>query len=150
MHLLVFGCQQLVPRSAVLCVCGSRRGQQFAQQIQLQSPELIEQLRNHIRSRSFSGSAEEHSWWSSSCTQVPPLPPTDSTLCWQQHVKPALCRFCTAALLSIKKILELDCCCSIIKGAHRWVNPSRELFSEYSFLLVHFCPPSFPLWLRFV
>ncbi|XP_056444124.1 small glutamine-rich tetratricopeptide repeat-containing protein beta [Gadus chalcogrammus] len=36
-------------------------GQQFAQQIQQQSPELIEQLRNHIRSRSFSGSAEEHS-----------------------------------------------------------------------------------------
>lgn len=38
------------------------RGQQFAQQIQQQNPELIEQLRNHIRSRSFSGSAEEHSW----------------------------------------------------------------------------------------
>uniref|UniRef100_A0A8B9HDR2 Small glutamine-rich tetratricopeptide repeat (TPR)-containing, beta n=1 Tax=Astyanax mexicanus TaxID=7994 RepID=A0A8B9HDR2_ASTMX len=37
------------------------RGQQFAQQIQQQNPELIEQLRNHIRSRSFSGSAEEHS-----------------------------------------------------------------------------------------
>lgn len=37
-------------------------GQQFAQQIQQQNPELIEQLRNHIRSRSFSGSAEEHSW----------------------------------------------------------------------------------------
>ncbi|XP_024252588.1 small glutamine-rich tetratricopeptide repeat-containing protein beta-like [Oncorhynchus tshawytscha] len=36
-------------------------GQQFAQQIQHQNPELIEQLRNHIRSRSFSGSAEEHS-----------------------------------------------------------------------------------------
>uniref|UniRef100_A0A8C9X663 Small glutamine-rich tetratricopeptide repeat-containing protein beta n=1 Tax=Sander lucioperca TaxID=283035 RepID=A0A8C9X663_SANLU len=36
-------------------------GQQFAQQIQQQNPELIEQLRNHIRSRSFSGSAEEHS-----------------------------------------------------------------------------------------
>ncbi|KAJ3605625.1 hypothetical protein NHX12_027670 [Muraenolepis orangiensis] len=36
-------------------------GQQFAQQIQQQSPELIEQLRNHIRSRSFSGSAEEQS-----------------------------------------------------------------------------------------
>ncbi|XP_063068865.1 small glutamine-rich tetratricopeptide repeat-containing protein beta [Engraulis encrasicolus] len=34
-------------------------GQQFAQQIQQQNPELIEQLRNHIRSRSFSGSAEE-------------------------------------------------------------------------------------------
>ncbi|XP_056290076.1 small glutamine-rich tetratricopeptide repeat-containing protein beta [Pseudoliparis swirei] len=32
-------------------------GQQFAQQIQQQNPELIEQLRNHIRSRSFS--AEE-------------------------------------------------------------------------------------------
>lgn len=40
----------------------SLRGQQFAQQIQQQNPELIEQLRNHIRSRSFSGSAEEHSW----------------------------------------------------------------------------------------
>lgn len=40
----------------------SFRGQQFAQQIQQQNPELIEQLRNHIRSRSFSGSAEEHSW----------------------------------------------------------------------------------------
>lgn len=40
----------------------SVRGQQFAQQIQQQNPELIEQLRNHIRSRSFSGSAEEHSW----------------------------------------------------------------------------------------
>uniref|UniRef100_A0A669CUD8 Small glutamine-rich tetratricopeptide repeat-containing protein beta n=1 Tax=Oreochromis niloticus TaxID=8128 RepID=A0A669CUD8_ORENI len=39
----------------------SLRGQQFAQQIQQQNPELIEQLRNHIRSRSFSGSAEEHS-----------------------------------------------------------------------------------------
>lgn len=38
------------------------RGQQFAQQIQQQNPELIEQLRNHIRSRSFSGSAEEQSW----------------------------------------------------------------------------------------
>uniref|UniRef100_A0A8C1VGB1 Small glutamine-rich tetratricopeptide repeat-containing protein beta n=1 Tax=Cyprinus carpio TaxID=7962 RepID=A0A8C1VGB1_CYPCA len=36
-------------------------GQQFAQQIQQQNPELIEQLRNHIRSRSFSGSAEDHS-----------------------------------------------------------------------------------------
>uniref|UniRef100_A0A2K6L923 Small glutamine-rich tetratricopeptide repeat-containing protein beta n=2 Tax=Colobinae TaxID=9569 RepID=A0A2K6L923_RHIBE len=36
-------------------------GQQFAQQIQQQNPELIEQLRNHIRSRSFSSSAEEHS-----------------------------------------------------------------------------------------
>ncbi|XP_006732588.1 small glutamine-rich tetratricopeptide repeat-containing protein beta [Leptonychotes weddellii] len=36
-------------------------GQQFAQQIQQQNPELIEQLRNHIRSRSFSGSTEEHS-----------------------------------------------------------------------------------------
>uniref|UniRef100_A0A8C1YGI5 Small glutamine-rich tetratricopeptide repeat-containing protein beta n=2 Tax=Cyprinus carpio TaxID=7962 RepID=A0A8C1YGI5_CYPCA len=36
-------------------------GQQFAQQIQQQNPELIEQLRNHIRSRSFSGSAEEQS-----------------------------------------------------------------------------------------
>ncbi|XP_045063997.1 small glutamine-rich tetratricopeptide repeat-containing protein beta-like isoform X3 [Coregonus clupeaformis] len=36
-------------------------GQQFAQQIQQQNPELIEQLRNHIRSRSFSGNAEEHS-----------------------------------------------------------------------------------------
>uniref|UniRef100_A0A673HE21 Uncharacterized protein n=1 Tax=Sinocyclocheilus rhinocerous TaxID=307959 RepID=A0A673HE21_9TELE len=36
-------------------------GQQFAQQIQQQNPELIEQLRNHIRSRSFSGSAEETS-----------------------------------------------------------------------------------------
>ncbi|XP_039614602.1 small glutamine-rich tetratricopeptide repeat-containing protein beta isoform X1 [Polypterus senegalus] len=36
-------------------------GQQFAQQIQQQNPELIEQLRNHIRSRSFSNSAEEHS-----------------------------------------------------------------------------------------
>uniref|UniRef100_A0A8C2ZNH5 Small glutamine-rich tetratricopeptide repeat-containing protein beta n=1 Tax=Cyclopterus lumpus TaxID=8103 RepID=A0A8C2ZNH5_CYCLU len=35
-------------------------GQQFAQQIQQQNPELIEQLRNHIRSRSFSGSTEEH------------------------------------------------------------------------------------------
>lgn len=37
-------------------------GQQFAQQIQQQNPELIEQLRNHVRSRSFSGSTEEHSW----------------------------------------------------------------------------------------
>ncbi|MBN3312472.1 SGTB protein, partial [Atractosteus spatula] len=36
-------------------------GQQFAQQIQQQNPELIEQLRNHVRSRSFSGSAEERS-----------------------------------------------------------------------------------------
>ncbi|XP_042546779.1 small glutamine-rich tetratricopeptide repeat-containing protein beta isoform X2 [Dipodomys spectabilis] len=36
-------------------------GQQFAQQIQQQNPELIEQLRNHIRSRSFSSSTEEHS-----------------------------------------------------------------------------------------
>ncbi|XP_038621722.1 small glutamine-rich tetratricopeptide repeat-containing protein beta [Tachyglossus aculeatus] len=36
-------------------------GQQFAQQIQQQNPELIEQLRNHVRSRSFSGSAAEHS-----------------------------------------------------------------------------------------
>uniref|UniRef100_A0ABM5FTS8 Small glutamine-rich tetratricopeptide repeat-containing protein beta isoform X2 n=1 Tax=Pogona vitticeps TaxID=103695 RepID=A0ABM5FTS8_9SAUR len=36
-------------------------GQQFAQQIQQQNPELIEQLRNHVRSRSFSGSTEEHS-----------------------------------------------------------------------------------------
>ncbi|KAG7323000.1 hypothetical protein KOW79_014346 [Hemibagrus wyckioides] len=36
-------------------------GQQFAQQIQQQNPELIEQLRNHIRSQSFSGSPEEHS-----------------------------------------------------------------------------------------
>uniref|UniRef100_A0A6Q2YFJ9 Small glutamine-rich tetratricopeptide repeat-containing protein beta n=1 Tax=Esox lucius TaxID=8010 RepID=A0A6Q2YFJ9_ESOLU len=36
-------------------------GQQFAQQIQQQNPELIEQLRNHIRSRSFSGSADDHS-----------------------------------------------------------------------------------------
>ncbi|TRY92578.1 hypothetical protein DNTS_020495 [Danionella cerebrum] len=36
-------------------------GQQFAQQIQQQNPELIEQLRNHIRSRSFSGSTDEHS-----------------------------------------------------------------------------------------
>ncbi|KAM8871836.1 small glutamine-rich tetratricopeptide repeat-containing protein beta [Synchiropus picturatus] len=36
-------------------------GQQFAQQIQQQNPELIEQLRNHIRSRSFSNGAEEHS-----------------------------------------------------------------------------------------
>ncbi|XP_078531289.1 small glutamine-rich tetratricopeptide repeat-containing protein beta isoform X1 [Lissotriton helveticus] len=36
-------------------------GQQFAQQIQQQNPELVEQLRNHVRSRSFSGSAEEHS-----------------------------------------------------------------------------------------
>lgn len=39
------------------------RGQQFAQQIQQQNPELIEQLRNHVRSRSFSGSTEEHSWF---------------------------------------------------------------------------------------
>jgi hypothetical protein len=37
------------------------RGQQFAQQIQQQNPEFIEQLRNHIRSRSFSSSTEEHS-----------------------------------------------------------------------------------------
>ncbi|KAM8961312.1 small glutamine-rich tetratricopeptide repeat-containing protein beta isoform 3-T3 [Pelodytes ibericus] len=36
-------------------------GQQFAQQIQQQNPELIQQLRNHVRSRSFSGGAEEHS-----------------------------------------------------------------------------------------
>ncbi|XP_076973455.1 small glutamine-rich tetratricopeptide repeat-containing protein beta isoform X2 [Tamandua tetradactyla] len=36
-------------------------GQQFAQQIQQQNPELIEQLRNHVRSRSFSSSTEEHS-----------------------------------------------------------------------------------------
>ncbi|KAJ7988503.1 hypothetical protein DPEC_G00324230 [Dallia pectoralis] len=36
-------------------------GQQFAQQIQQQNPELIEQLRNHIRSRSFSGSADDQS-----------------------------------------------------------------------------------------
>ncbi|MEE6458401.1 hypothetical protein FKM82_000280 [Ascaphus truei] len=36
-------------------------GQQFAQQIQQQNPELIQQLRNHVRSRSFSGSTEEHS-----------------------------------------------------------------------------------------
>uniref|UniRef100_A0A4X1UQR0 Small glutamine-rich tetratricopeptide repeat-containing protein beta n=1 Tax=Sus scrofa TaxID=9823 RepID=A0A4X1UQR0_PIG len=36
-------------------------GQQFAQQIQQQNPELIEQLRNHIRSRSFSSSTDEHS-----------------------------------------------------------------------------------------
>ncbi|XP_053097084.1 small glutamine-rich tetratricopeptide repeat-containing protein beta isoform X2 [Pangasianodon hypophthalmus] len=36
-------------------------GQQFAQQIQQQNPELIEQLRNHIRSQSFSGSPEERS-----------------------------------------------------------------------------------------
>ncbi len=47
-------------RGSVCCV--SLSGQQFAQQIQQQNPELIEQLRNHIRSRSFSGSAEEHSW----------------------------------------------------------------------------------------
>uniref|UniRef100_A0A8C2UHH5 SGTA homodimerisation domain-containing protein n=1 Tax=Chinchilla lanigera TaxID=34839 RepID=A0A8C2UHH5_CHILA len=33
-------------------------GQQFAQQIQ-QNPELIEQLRNHMQSRSFSSSTEE-------------------------------------------------------------------------------------------
>ncbi len=46
----------------VLCAGVSLSGQQFAQQIQQQNPELIEQLRNHIRSRSFSGSAEEHSW----------------------------------------------------------------------------------------
>ncbi|XP_073479624.1 small glutamine-rich tetratricopeptide repeat-containing protein beta [Aquarana catesbeiana] len=36
-------------------------GQQFAQQIQQQNPELIQQLRNHVRSRSFSGTTEEHS-----------------------------------------------------------------------------------------
>lgn len=36
-------------------------GQQFAQQIQQQNPELIQQLRSHIRSRPFSSSAEEHS-----------------------------------------------------------------------------------------
>ncbi|KAM4809064.1 small glutamine-rich tetratricopeptide repeat-containing protein beta [Rhinophrynus dorsalis] len=36
-------------------------GQQFAQQIQQQNPELIQQLRNQVRSRSFSGSTEEHS-----------------------------------------------------------------------------------------
>ncbi|KAF4082738.1 hypothetical protein AMELA_G00154940 [Ameiurus melas] len=36
-------------------------GQQFAQQIQQQNPEWIEQLRNHIRSHSFSGSPEERS-----------------------------------------------------------------------------------------
>ncbi|KAM6986103.1 small glutamine-rich tetratricopeptide repeat-containing protein beta [Aplochiton taeniatus] len=36
-------------------------GQQFAQQIQQQNPELVEQLKNHIQSRSLSGSAEEHS-----------------------------------------------------------------------------------------
>ncbi|TUR38416.1 Small glutamine-rich tetratricopeptide repeat-containing protein beta [Bagarius yarrelli] len=36
-------------------------GQQFAQQIQQQNPELIEQLRNHIRSQSFSGGPEEQS-----------------------------------------------------------------------------------------
>nr|XP_044994841.1 small glutamine-rich tetratricopeptide repeat-containing protein beta isoform X2 [Jaculus jaculus] len=36
-------------------------GQQFAQQIQQQNPEFIEQLRNHIRSRSFSSSTEERS-----------------------------------------------------------------------------------------
>ncbi|XP_064413964.1 small glutamine-rich tetratricopeptide repeat-containing protein beta isoform X2 [Latimeria chalumnae] len=36
-------------------------GQEFAQQIQQQNPELIEQLRNHIRSRSYSGAAEEQS-----------------------------------------------------------------------------------------
>ncbi|XP_069483464.1 small glutamine-rich tetratricopeptide repeat-containing protein beta [Ambystoma mexicanum] len=36
-------------------------GQQFAQQMQQQNPELIEQLRNHVRSRSFSSSTEEHS-----------------------------------------------------------------------------------------
>ncbi|KAH0503507.1 Small glutamine-rich tetratricopeptide repeat-containing protein beta [Microtus ochrogaster] len=36
-------------------------GQQFAQQIQPQNPELIEQLRHHIRSRSLSSSTEEHS-----------------------------------------------------------------------------------------
>lgn len=46
----------------VLSPLCSVRGQQFAQQIQQQNPELIEQLRNHIRSRSFSGSAEEQSW----------------------------------------------------------------------------------------
>ncbi|KAE8636197.1 hypothetical protein XENTR_v10002880 [Xenopus tropicalis] len=36
-------------------------GQQFAQQIQQQNPDLIQQLRNHVRSRSFSGTTEEHS-----------------------------------------------------------------------------------------
>ncbi|XP_053313918.1 small glutamine-rich tetratricopeptide repeat-containing protein beta [Spea bombifrons] len=36
-------------------------GQQFAQQIQQQNPELIQQLRNQVRSRSFSGTTEEHS-----------------------------------------------------------------------------------------
>lgn len=50
------------------------RGQQFAQQIQQQNPELIEQLRNHIRSRSFSGSAEEHSWSTQVVTDSNPKP----------------------------------------------------------------------------
>ncbi|XP_075695128.1 small glutamine-rich tetratricopeptide repeat-containing protein beta [Rhinoderma darwinii] len=36
-------------------------GQQFAQQIQQQNPELIQQLRNDVRSRSFSGTTEENS-----------------------------------------------------------------------------------------
>uniref|UniRef100_UPI00398E437B small glutamine-rich tetratricopeptide repeat-containing protein beta-like isoform X3 n=1 Tax=Pristiophorus japonicus TaxID=55135 RepID=UPI00398E437B len=36
-------------------------GQQFAQQMQEENPELIEQLRNQIRTRSFSGSNEDHS-----------------------------------------------------------------------------------------
>ncbi|XP_038646985.1 small glutamine-rich tetratricopeptide repeat-containing protein beta isoform X2 [Scyliorhinus canicula] len=36
-------------------------GQQFAQQMQEENPELIEQLRNQIRTRSFSGSNEDQS-----------------------------------------------------------------------------------------
>lgn len=38
-----------------------RRGQQFAQQMQQQNPELIEQLRSQIRSRTPSASNEEQS-----------------------------------------------------------------------------------------
>lgn len=61
----VAGCFDVAHRlglwHGVVCLV-SLSGQQFAQQIQQQNPELIEQLRNHIRSRSFSGSAEEHSW----------------------------------------------------------------------------------------
>ena len=39
------------------------RGQQFAQQMQQQNPELIEQLRSQIRSRPPSASNEEQPWY---------------------------------------------------------------------------------------
>lgn len=40
----------------VICSC---RGQQFAQQMQQQNPELIEQLRSQIRNRTPSAGNEE-------------------------------------------------------------------------------------------